>query len=233
MIDSWAMACGTDRPEGAGATIPAMLALRSLGSTSLILGHTTKKDSDKKGTRKRTFYGSIFNQNLARNNWEILGITKTEQAQGDGPPLRHAVQQLHFHRANDGRQDNPDINLIYTFTNERQGNGEVLARVECRSEADFKDDPQHLTIASKLLALYREHGDMTDANLALHIPMDEDEESYLRKRRLLSEKGRLILKVASKDPSKKKAIEVWGLPDTPAADASADGERTPVLPSEH
>lgn len=68
ILDSLAMAAGGMELERAESAIRFNAALRGLGCTSLVIGHTPKPQEEQK---TRSLYGSVFFANLARVAWEV------------------------------------------------------------------------------------------------------------------------------------------------------------------
>lgn len=69
IVDSLSLAAGGSELEKAEAPQRFNAALRTLGVTSLLIGHTPK---DREGApEERTLYGNVFFRNLARSVWEV------------------------------------------------------------------------------------------------------------------------------------------------------------------
>jgi hypothetical protein len=76
IIDSIGLACGGELKD-AGPAISFFGALRQLHTTSLILGHTAKKQEGDSGNGK-SIYGSVFFEAQARSVWHV-----TKEINGD------------------------------------------------------------------------------------------------------------------------------------------------------
>src|SRR5262249_25640640 len=96
IVDSWAPACGVGA-DGSDATMAAIAAVRSLGLPCLALAHVSKAMADSKGAARP--YGSVFNNNLARNAWEIKRADSGDEG--------HAVIGCYHRKVNDARYRRP------------------------------------------------------------------------------------------------------------------------------
>jgi len=103
IVDSLAPACGPE-PETADAAVRTMAALRSFGTTNLVLAHVSKATADAPGPARP--FGSVFVRNLARVLWEI----RRESDDADG--LRLACYQ----RKNNLGPVAPSFGLHCVFT---------------------------------------------------------------------------------------------------------------------
>jgi hypothetical protein len=88
IIDSLGPACGGDLKEAAPA-LQFFSALRQLKVTSLIVAHTAKNGD---GTKK-TIYGSMFFEAIARSVWEVNG-DQDDGADDINISLRHAKANM-------------------------------------------------------------------------------------------------------------------------------------------
>jgi len=98
IADSLAPACGPE-PETASAVVPALLGLRSLAVTVLILAHVSKQTADVRAPGRP--FGSVFVQNLARSTIEA----RRSEATGEGEP--GYTLTLYHRKANEGEMLRP------------------------------------------------------------------------------------------------------------------------------
>jgi archaellum biogenesis ATPase FlaH len=88
IIDSLGPACGGDLKEAAPA-LQFFSALRQLKITSLIVAHTAKNGDN----LKRTIYGSMFFEAIARSVWEVSG-DQEDGADDINISMRHAKANM-------------------------------------------------------------------------------------------------------------------------------------------
>jgi AAA domain len=105
VADSLAPACGPE-PETAGAIVPALLALRSLAVTVLIIAHVSHQSASSKAPARP--FGSVFVHNLARSTIEV------RRSDPDTPDVGSYVLSLYHRKVNDGRSAPPSA-LQLTF----------------------------------------------------------------------------------------------------------------------
>lgn len=74
VVDSAKMAAGASGGFGAAedSALNLFLALREIGRPGLLIDHKTKEDVEK---RRRGGYGSVFYENLARMQWEMMKLS--------------------------------------------------------------------------------------------------------------------------------------------------------------
>jgi hypothetical protein len=138
IVDSWGPACGLGA-EGSDATMGAVAAVRSLGLPCLALAHVSKVMADSKGAARP--YGSVFNNNLARNAWEI----KRAEA-GDESDV---VIGCYHRKINDGRTRQP-FGLRFSF----DGEDGPISLSEAPL-ADSQDLLEKLTVKQRILNVLR------------------------------------------------------------------------------
>jgi len=117
IADSLAPACGPE-PETAGAVVPALLALRSLATTVIIIAHVSKQSPRSKAPARP--FGSIFVHNLARSTVEAR---RSETWSADE---RSYTLSLYHRKANESRSASPS-GLELTF----EVNGAVKIKGTC------------------------------------------------------------------------------------------------------
>jgi hypothetical protein len=88
IIDSLGPACGGDLKEAAPA-LQFFSALRQLNITSLIIAHTSKSQNGE----KKTIYGSMFFEAIARSVWEVNG-DQDDGADDINISMRHAKANM-------------------------------------------------------------------------------------------------------------------------------------------
>lgn len=136
VIDSNAMARGEADGAGVaaeGTTTRLMGALREIGVPALIVDHK----SDEKA-RKGILggYGSIFNQNLVRREWEI---TRRNE-------IGNALEIVLTDAKRNNTRRYPDMAFRFTFQNDGEGDDEHLSSLAIRQIA--ADDVKALTLDS-------------------------------------------------------------------------------------
>lgn len=101
VVDSLLLAMGGD--SSAESVTKFFCALRTLQVETLCIGHVPKTLGE--GQEQATVYGSVFNQNLARNLWEL----RTEQDVGDDSAILGLI-----HRKSNLTRKHPPIGLKVT-----------------------------------------------------------------------------------------------------------------------
>ena len=144
VIDSLGPACGGDLNSPQPA-IDFFNALRSIGASSLILAHTAKNQ-----TGRRSVFGSIFFEALARSIWQI----SADQDEGDDSI---SVGLLH-RKMNYGHLQRP-LGLRYTFSD---GSTKV-AREDVRNVASLATSR---LLTDRIVELLLEEGVMTPKAIA-------------------------------------------------------------------
>ena len=146
-VDSKVMAAGpSGQSSGEDAAVGLFTALREIGRPSVIVDHKTKEDIAK---GKKGGYGSVYNQNLARLEWEmgkysrvsknkrtfVLSLEK-ENNVGDLPPIgfemwtdggKTGITDARFSRVNpDSILDPGDSNMVERIATLMMGSNEPL-----------------------------------------------------------------------------------------------------------
>ncbi len=163
--------------------------LRSFGpATRLVIAHVSKAEADHRSGATRSF-GSVFNRNLARSEWEV------RPAEDDDPNA--LTIGLYHRKANRGRR-HPPIGLRFEFQD---------GVIRLRSQ-DIADHPDLLArtsityrIREKLLA-----GAKTSQEIATDV--NADEATVARTLRRLKGQGKVVELDDHRDGNRK----LWGLP---------------------
>lgn len=148
ILDSLAMAAGGQELERADSAIRFNAALRSIGCTSLIIGHTPKPQEDQK---ERSLYGSVFFHNLCRVSWEC-------RREGDTLAL--------YQKKNNLGPKHPPLGFTLTVDEDRA----------LITEANLMEDPvlaQGLPLKDRMKAALIEQPGQTVKELALMLESKE------------------------------------------------------------
>ena len=158
VVDSRVMAAGpSGQSSGEDAAAGLYASLREIARSAVIVDHKTKEDIQK---GKRGGYGSVYNQNLARMEWEmtrysrvsknkrtfVLSLEK-ENNVGDLPPIgfemwtdggKTGITDARFSRVNpDSILDPGDSNMVERIATLMMGSNEAL---EIKKIADMLGD---------------------------------------------------------------------------------------------
>jgi hypothetical protein len=187
VVDSLAPASGIE-PEGADASTRTLAAVRSLGVASLILAHVNKSMADARGAARP--FGSVFNQNLPRNVWELR---KAEEASDDVLSVG-----LYHRKTNRGRLL-PPFGLRFVFEGDviRIESGDVTEDAGLRERAGL---PFSIKAALRM-------GSQTIADLAEELDASEDS---IKKTIGRLEKAGVVVRLGDHKAAPGRPI-LWGL----------------------
>ncbi len=162
-VDSLALAAGRE-PEGADAATRTMNDLRTLGDhvTRHIIAHVAKSGLDIQGAGH--VYGSIFNENVPRNTYEV-------RAAADAPE-DELVQAIFHRKANESRK-HPPFGLRFILSPEDLPPADKIIRIEACGLREAPDLLARAPLSQQLRAALS-NGAKTIPGLAVELDAKED-----------------------------------------------------------
>lgn len=162
-VDSLALAAGRE-PEGADASTRTMNDLRTLGDhvTRHVIAHVAKSGLDVQGTGH--VYGSVFNENIPRNVFEI---------RKDADPADDELTLMVFHRKANESRLHPPFGLRFILSPEDTRPEDKTITVESCSLRDAPPDLLARVSLSQQIKAVLAHGGKSIPALAVELNAKE------------------------------------------------------------